>query len=96
MMGRGETFALRVKGTSMRDEGILPGDVVIVERKATARNGQTIVALVSDEATIKTFHRKDGRIKLRPANEALKPIPVCAEDESLILGVVIGVMRYCK
>lgn len=96
MMGRGETFALRIKGNSMRDEGILPGDLVIVERKATARNGQTVVALVNNEATIKTFHRKDGRIELRPANEALKPIPISAEDDFQVLGVVIGVMRYCR
>jgi hypothetical protein len=55
MLGRGETFALRVKGSSMRDEGILSGDVVVVQKQGTARNGQTVIALVNGEATIKTY-----------------------------------------
>ena len=96
MMGRGETFALRVKGNSMRDEGILPGDVVIVEKKATARNGQTVVALVKNEATIKKYYKKEGWIELHPANEDLRPIVVRPTEDFHILGVLIGVMRYCK
>jgi repressor LexA len=70
MMGRGETFALRVKGTSMQDEGILPGDVVVVQKQRTARNGQTVIALVNGEATIKTYHRNAGTVELHPANDA--------------------------
>jgi repressor LexA len=91
-----ETFALRVKGESMRDEGILPGDVVVVRKQRTARNGQTVVALVNHEATIKTFSRKDGRIELHPAHVELHPIVVAPSDEFEILGVVIGVIRYCQ
>src|SRR5690242_19438461 len=71
-IGRGETFALRVKGTSMKDEGIFPGDVVVVQKHATARNGQTVIALVNGEATIKTYHRKAGTVELHPANDAMQ------------------------
>lgn len=95
MMGRGETFALRVKGESMRDEGILPGDLVIVQKQTTARNGQTIIALVNNEATIKTYYKKGGTIELRPANETMTPIVIHATDSFHIEGLVIGVIRYC-
>ncbi|WP_447602200.1 transcriptional repressor LexA [Nitrospira sp. Nam80] len=95
MMGRGETFALRVKGESMRDEGILPGDLVIVQKQSTARNGQTVIALINNEATIKTYYRKDTTVELRPANEAMKPIIVKPADSFRIAGLVIGVIRYC-
>ena len=67
MLGRGDTFALRVKGTSMRDDGILPGDIVVVQKQSTARNGQTVIALVNGEATIKIYHRKAGSVELHPA-----------------------------
>ncbi|MDA2910330.1 transcriptional repressor LexA [Nitrospiraceae bacterium AH_259_D15_M11_P09] len=91
-----ETFALRVKGDSMRDEGVLPSDIVIVHKQVTARNGQTVVALVNNEATIKKYYRKEGRIELHPANAAMQPIILAPTDEFEILGVVIGVIRYCK
>ena len=84
MIGRGDTFALRVKGNSMRDEGILPGDVVVVQKQATARNGQTIIALVNGEATIKTYQRKAGTVELHPANESMQPIVVQPTDAFLI------------
>jgi repressor LexA len=92
----GENFALRIKGESMRDEGILPGDLVIVHKQATARNGQTVVALVNHEATIKKYYRKNGRIELHPANATMKPILVGPGDEFQIQGIVIGVIRYCE
>ena len=95
MMGRGETFALRVKGESMRDEGILHGDLVIVQKQSTARNGQTVIALVNNEATIKTYYRKGAIVELRPANDAMKPIIVKPADSFRITGLVIGVIRYC-
>src|SRR3954471_21820754 len=76
MMGRGDTFALRVKGTSMRDDGILSGDVVVVQKQSTVRNGQTIIALVNGDATIKIYHRKAGSIELHPANDTMTPIVV--------------------
>ncbi|MEX5216673.1 MAG: transcriptional repressor LexA [Nitrospira sp.] len=95
MMGRGETFALRVKGESMRDEGILPGDLVIVQKQSTARNGQTVIALINNEATIKTYYCKGATVELRPANDAMKPIIVKPADAFRIAGLVIGVIRYC-
>jgi repressor LexA len=91
----GENFALRIKGDSMRDEGILPGDLVIVHKQPTARNGQTVVALINHEATIKKYYRKTGGIELHPANAALQPILVGPDDEFQIQGIVVGVIRYC-
>lgn len=96
MVGRGETFALRVKGDSMRDEGILPGDVVVVQKQTTARNGQTVIALVNGEATIKTYHRKHGAVELHPANDSMKPIVVKETDTFSIEGVVVGVLRHLR
>jgi repressor LexA len=96
MLGREDTFALRVKGESMRDEGILPGDVVVVQKQATARNGQTVIALVNGEATIKTYHRHNGCIELRPANDTMKPIMVEERDTFHIEGLVVGVIRHLK
>jgi len=86
------TFALQVDGDSMRDEGILSGDYVIIERRETARNGERVVALLENgETTLKTFHREpDGRIRLQPANPEFEPIIV---DSCKIQGAVIGVMR---
>lgn len=96
MVGRRDTFALRVKGDSMRDEGILPGDVVVVQKQATARNGQTVIALVNGEATIKTYHRKNGAVELHPANESMKPIVVTETDTFHIEGIVVGVIRHLR
>lgn len=96
MVGQGENFALRVKGDSMRDEGILSGDVIIVHRQNTARNGQTVVTLLNGEATVKTFYQKQGRIELRPENATMQPIIVTPEDELSIQGIVVGVIRYCE
>jgi repressor LexA len=96
MIGRGETFALRVKGMSMKDEGIFPGDVVVVQKHATARNGQTVIALVNGEATIKTYHRKAGTVELHPANETMQPILVKPTDAFQIEGIVVGVIRHLR
>ena len=95
MVRGGETFALRVKGESMKEDGILPGDLVVVRRQETARNGQTVVALVNREATIKTYYKKDTHIELHPANAAMQPIMVQPSDEFHIEGVLIGVIRHC-
>ena len=94
MMGRGDTFALRVKGSSMRDDGILSGDVVVVQKQNTARNGQTVIALVNGDATIKTYYRKAGMVELHPANDTLKPILVKDTDAFHIEGIVVGVIRH--
>jgi len=96
MVGQGDNFALRVKGESMRDEGILSGDLIIVHRQETVQNGQTVVALVNGEATVKTFYQKNGRIELRPENATMQPIVVTPDDELNIQGIVVGVIRYCK
>lgn len=85
------TFALRVDGDSMRDEGILDGDYVIIERRDTARNGDRVVALLPNgETTLKTFFREADHIRLQPANPAFEPIRV---RDCKIQGIVIGVLR---
>lgn len=95
MLRGGDTFALRVKGESMKDDGILPGDLVVVRKQATARNGQTVVALVNGEATVKTYVKKDSHIELHPANATMEPIIVQPTDAFQIEGLVIGVIRHC-
>ena len=92
LLGRGETFALRVVGDSMVDDGILDGDLIVVEARADAPNGATVVALVRGDATVKRLSRRRGRIHLVPANERLQPI-VAREDEVVIRGVVVGLVR---
>ncbi|MBO5409964.1 MAG: transcriptional repressor LexA, partial [Clostridia bacterium] len=71
-----ELFALKVKGESMLWAGILDGDIVIVERTPTARNGEIVVALIEDEATVKTFYKENGHFRLQPENDAFEPIIV--------------------
>ena len=95
MLRGGDTFALRVKGESMKDDGILPGDLVVVRKQETAKNGQTVVALVNQEATIKIYFKKDSRIELHPANVAMQPIIVKPSDTFHIEGILIGVIRHC-
>ena len=95
MLRGGDTFALRVKGESMKDDGILPGDLVVVRKQETARNGQTIVALVNHEATIKTYFKMDSHIELHPANTTMQPIIVKPSDTFHIEGILIGVIRHC-
>jgi len=90
----GATFALRVKGESMKDDGILPGDLVIVQQQGTARNGQTVVALVNNEATIKKYYRTEGHVELHPANTAMQPIVVSPDDDLRIQGIVTTVIRH--
>jgi repressor LexA len=88
-------FVLRVKGESMIDAGILDGDLVIVQRTQDARNGEIVVALAgddesADEATVKTFYREQGRVRLQPENSSLEPIYA---EHVQILGRVVGVFR---
>lgn len=85
-----EMFALRVKGESMIDAGILDGDIVIAEKTCYAENGEIVVALVDNEATVKTFFREDGHYRLQPENSTMKPIIV---DEVDILGKVLAIQR---
>ena len=86
-----ETFMLRVKGESMINVGILDGDNILVKRQKDARNGDIIVALVEDSATVKTFYRENGHIRLQPENDDMDPIIVL---DCEILGKVFGVFRF--
>ncbi len=91
----GDEFLLRVKGDSMVNAGILEGDIVVVRREQTARDGEIVVALAgqdetADEATVKRFFRENGRVRLQPENDALEPIYA---DHVEVLGVVTGVFR---
>jgi len=87
----GNTFVLEVSGDSMIDEHICNGDLVVCQKRNTARNGETVVALLEDgEATLKKLYREDGRIRLQPANEKYAPIYV---DDVTVQGVVIGLIR---
>lgn len=87
----GELFALRVCGTSMIGAGIFDKDVVIVHKTPTAENGDIVVALVGDEATVKRFYKENGHFRLQPENDAFEPIIV---DEVAILGKVVSLLRY--
>ncbi|MFN2370260.1 MAG: transcriptional repressor LexA [Candidatus Krumholzibacteriia bacterium] len=93
-LGKGRTYALRVRGDSMIDEQIRDGDTVVVEARETARNGETVIALVDGESvTLKQYHRESGgRVRLQPANPAV-PVLVLPEERVRIQGVVIGVLR---
>ena len=84
-------FALKVRGESMIWAGILSGDIVIVEKTPVAANGEIVVAMIDDEATVKRFYKENGHFRLQPENDAFKPIIV---DEVIILGKVVGLMRY--
>ena len=86
----GEYFALRVRGESMLNAGILPGDLVIVHRQATCSNGEIVVAMIEDEATVKHFSRQNGHVWLLPENEAYSPID---GTYAQILGKVAAVVR---
>ena len=84
-------FALRVKGESMINAGILDGDIIIAERTPEARNGDKVIALIEDEATVKTFYKENDEFRLQPENDYMEPI-IC--DEVAILGRVVASMRY--
>ncbi len=88
----GELFALKVRGESMINAAILSGDIVIVEKCSSARNGEIVAALVNgEEATVKTFYKEDGHYRLQPENDSMDPIIV---DECEIIGRIVAVMRY--
>lgn len=87
----GDLFALRVSGTSMINAGILDRDVVIVRRTNAAQNGDIVVALIGDEATVKRLYVEKDHIRLQPENDAFEPIIV---KEATVLGVVVSLVRY--
>lgn len=88
-----ECFALKVKGDSMINVGIFDGDQIFAECCSTARNGDIVVALVEDSATVKTFYKENGHIRLQPENDSMDPIIV---PDCQILGKVFGVMRFFR
>lgn len=92
-VGTGESFMLTVRGESMIEAGILDGDYILVRKQNTAHNGEIVVALIGDEATVKTFYKEKDHIRLQPENSSLDPIivPTCQ-----ILGKVSGVFRKMK
>ena len=90
---RGESFVLKVHGTSMINAGIMDGDYIFVNRCRNAENGEIIVALIDDSATVKRFYKEDGHIRLQPENDEMEPIIV---EDCQILGKVFGVYRVMK
>lgn len=86
-----DLFALRVSGTSMINAGIFDGDVVVVHRTPVAENGDIVVALIGEEATVKRFFKEDGHFRLQPENDAFEPIIV---PEVSVLGKVVSLVRY--
>lgn len=92
MLGRGEHFALRVRGDSMRDDGILDGDLLVVQKRAEAGDGQTVVAVVEGEATVKRFYRQGANVELRPANPRFSSI-VAEPGAVQVRGIVVGLVR---
>ncbi|MDE7269482.1 MAG: transcriptional repressor LexA, partial [Acetatifactor sp.] len=93
MVPRGDSFILNVRGDSMINAGILNGDRIFVHACNTATNGSIVVALIEDSATVKTFYRENGHVRLQPENDSMDPIIV---DDCQILGTVYGVFRFYK
>ncbi len=91
--GIGDVFMLTVRGESMIEAGILSGDYILVKKQNVARNGEIVVALIGDEATVKTFYKEKDHIRLQPENSTMDPIIVPTCD---ILGKVVGVFRKIK
>ena len=90
LTGSGEQFILRVRGESMIEAGILDGDYIVVRRQADAQNGEIVVALVEDSATVKRFYKENGYFRLQPENSTMEPIIV---DEVSIVGKVVSLLR---
>ena len=89
-VGNSDSFMLTVRGESMIEAGILDGDYILVKKQETARHGQIVVALIEDEATVKTFYKENGHVRLQPQNSTMDPIIV---PDCKILGIVGGVFR---
>ena len=93
MVPNSEVFMLHVRGESMINVGILDGDNVLVQQQSTAKDGEMVVALVEDSATVKTFYKEDGYIRLQPENDTMEPIIV---PDCQILGQVFGIFRFLR
>ena len=95
MIGQGDHFVLQVQGDSMQEDGILDGDFIIVRKQPAAENGETVVALINNEATVKKYYRMEETVELRPAHSGMAPILV-QQGDLQIQGKVVGVMRQYK
>jgi len=95
MIGQGNHFVLQVKGDSMKEDGILDGDFIVVRKQPTAENGETVVALINNEATVKKYYKLENYVELRPAHTDMEPI-IVKEGDLRIEGRVVGVMRHYK
>lgn len=96
MLGKFRTFALEVKGDSMIDDQIRPGDVIVVQERNTVENGQTVVAMINEtDVTLKKYYVESDGIRLVPANSAMRPIEL-RHDQVRVLGVVTGLIRHYR
>jgi len=95
MTGQGDHFVLQVKGDSMKEDGILDEDFIVVRKQPTAENGQTVVALINNEATVKKYYKQENYVELRPAHAGIESILI-KEGDLRIEGRVVGVMRHYK
>jgi repressor LexA len=93
-VGSGTIFALTVRGESMVEAGVLPGDMVVIRQQPTVEQGEMCAALIDGEATVKFFRRtKSGEVWLDPANQAYDPIPMSRDSDNSIMGKVVSVLR---
>ena len=93
MIGGGDHFVLQIKGDSMMEDGILDGDFVVIRKQSKAENGETVVTLINNEATIKKYFKKKGQVELRPAHKGMAPL-IVKEGALRIEGKLVGVIRY--
>lgn len=96
MVGGGDNFVLKVQGDSMIGDGILDGDYVVVRKQSQANSGQTVVALIDGEATVKRLLQRGGQLELHPANPTMQPIIIAPDQDFHIEGIVVGVIRHCR
>ncbi len=95
MIGKGDHFVLQVSGNSMKEDGILDGDFVVVKKQPGADNGQTVVALINNEATVKKYYMRKDHVELRPAHAGMESI-IVREEDLRIEGLVVGVLRHYR
>ncbi len=95
MIGQGDHFVLQVKGDSMKEDGILDEDFIVVRKQPTAENGETVVALINNEATVKKYYRRKNYVELRPSHTGMEPI-IVRKGDLRIEGRVVGVIRHYK
>ena len=88
-----DAFILNVTGTSMINDGIIEGDKLVVERQSSAENGDIVIAMIEDEATVKLIYYEEGHVRLQPSNDQMEPIIVETAD---VIGKVVGLLRYIK